>query len=90
MIRRSLPNFCWRRSCIALSAIGDSIVENISFSDVHLTFGGGGTAEEGARRDIPEVAGEYFMLGRMPAYALYARNIRALARCAALFDPLSV
>jgi polygalacturonase len=66
------------RSCIALSAIGDSIVENISFSDVHLTFGGGGTAEEGARRDIPEVAGEYFMLGRMPAYALYARNIRAL------------
>jgi hypothetical protein len=45
---------------------------------VHLTFGGGGTAEEGARRDVPEVAGEYFMLGPIPAYGLYARNARAV------------
>ncbi|HET8655337.1 MAG TPA: glycosyl hydrolase family 28 protein [Longimicrobiaceae bacterium] len=55
-----------------------SVFENISFCDVHLTFGGGGTAAEGAVRDVPEVAGEYFMLGRMPAYALFARNARAL------------
>ncbi len=66
------------RSCIALNAVADSIVENISFNDVHLNFGGGGTAEEAARRDLPQIAGEYFMLGPMPAYALYARNIRAL------------
>jgi hypothetical protein len=53
-------------------------VENISFSDVHLTFGGGGTAEEAGRRDLPEVAGEYFMLGPMPAYGLYARRARGV------------
>ena len=65
-------------NCITLNAVGGSIVENITFDDVHLTFGGGGTAEDAARRDLPEIAGEYFMLGSMPAYALYARNVRAL------------
>jgi polygalacturonase len=65
-------------SCIVLNAVGNAVVENISFSDVHLTFGGGGTAEEAARRDLPEVAGEYFMLGPMPAYGLYARRARGV------------
>ena len=53
-------------------------MENISLDNIHLTFGGGGTAEEAARRELPEIAGEYFMLGRMPAYGLYARNVRGL------------
>jgi hypothetical protein len=65
-------------SAIVLNAVGDSIVENITFDNVHLTFGGGGTAEEAANRRIPEVAGEYFMLGPIPAYGLYARNARAV------------
>jgi hypothetical protein len=65
-------------SCIVLNSVNDSILENISFDDVHLVFGGGGTAEEGARRDIPQVFGEYFELGPMPAYGLYARNARGL------------
>lgn len=54
------------------------MLENISFSNVHLTFGGGGTAEEAARRDVPKVFGEYFELGPIPAYGLYARNARGL------------
>jgi hypothetical protein len=65
------------RSAIVLNAIDDAVLENISFSDVHLTFGGGGTAEE-ARRDVPKVFGEYFELGPIPAYGLYARNARGL------------
>jgi len=66
------------RSCIVLNSFGDAILENISFNDIHLTFGGGGTAEEAARRDLPLVAGEYFMLGVIPSYGLYARNSRGL------------
>ena len=67
-----------RWSAIGLNAVGGAVLERISFSDIHLTFGGGGTAEDGARRDLPEIAGEYFMLGPMPAYGMYARNARAL------------
>jgi len=65
-------------SCITFNCAGDATMENISLSDIHLTFAGGGTAEEGARRDLPKIAGEYFMLGPMPAYGLYARNVHGL------------
>jgi polygalacturonase len=65
-------------SCITLNCIADATMENISFDDIHLTFGGGGTAEDAARRDLPKIAGEYFMLGPMPAYGFYARNSRGL------------
>ena len=65
-------------SAIVLNNVNDSILENISFDNVHLVFGGGGTAEEGARRDVPEVFGEYFRLGPIPAYGLFARNVRGV------------
>jgi len=65
-------------SAIVLNAVDDSTIENITFDDVHLTFGGGGTAEEGARRDVPQVFGEYFELGPIPAYGLYARNAHGI------------
>ncbi len=65
-------------SCITLNSVGDSVLENISFNNVHLTFGGGGTAEDAARRDLPQIAGEYFMLGPMPAYGFYARNAKGI------------
>jgi hypothetical protein len=61
-------------SWIALNCVGEAKVENISFDNIHLKFGGGGTVEHGARRDLPEIAGEYFHLGPMPAYGIYARN----------------
>ena len=53
-------------------------MENITLDNINLTFGGGGTAEDAARRDLPQIAGEYFMLGPMPAYGLYARNVHGL------------
>lgn len=65
-------------SCITLNCIADATIENISFDNIHLTFGGGGTAEDATRRNLPDVAGEYFMLGPMPAYGFYARNSRGL------------
>jgi len=65
-------------SCITLNCVGDATLDHITFDNVHLIFGGGGTAEEAARRDLPQIAGEYFVLGPMPAYGLYARNVRAL------------
>jgi Glycosyl hydrolases family 28 len=66
------------RSCITLNGVGDEYLEGITMNDIHVTYGGGGTAEEAARRDIPKMAGEYFELGTLPAYGLYARNVRGL------------
>jgi hypothetical protein len=65
-------------SCITLNCVGEATLEEISFDNIHLTFGGGGTAEEAAHRELPQIAGEYFMLGPMPAYGLYVRNARGI------------
>lgn len=67
-----------KHSCITFNCVGGATMENVSVSDVHLVFGGGGTAEDAARRDLPEIAGEYFMLGPMPAYGIYARGVKGL------------
>ena len=66
------------RQCIVLNGVGDEYLEDISFQDVHVTYEGGGTAEEAAR-DVPKMAGEYFEIGTPPAYGIYARNVRGLS-----------
>jgi polygalacturonase len=66
------------RQCIVLNGVGEDMLEDISFTDVHITFEGGGTAEEAANRDVPKKAGEYFEIGTPPAYGLFARNVRNL------------
>jgi hypothetical protein len=67
------------RSCIVLNGVGEEHLEEISFTDVHVTYEGGATAEEAAAvHDVPQKAGEYFELGVLPAYGLYARNVRGL------------
>jgi len=65
------------RSCLVLNGVNDEYLEGITLSDIHIRYEGGGTAEE-ARREIPEMAGEYFEIGTPPAYGLYARNVRGL------------
>jgi hypothetical protein len=65
------------RQCIVLNGVGEDVLENISFQDVHVTYEGGGTTEE-ANREIPKMAGEYFEIGTPPAYGMFARNVRGL------------
>ncbi|HTD22878.1 MAG TPA: glycosyl hydrolase family 28 protein [Terriglobales bacterium] len=74
------------KSCIAVNRSGEGVLENISFNDVHVTFAGGGTAEEAAVRDVPKITGEYYETGVLPAYGLYARNVRALTLSNVRFD----
>jgi hypothetical protein len=73
-----------KNSCITLNAMGDYYLENISFTDVHVRYAGGGTAEQAAKRNIPPIAAEYFGVwdtapGGPPAYAMYARNVKGLS-----------
>jgi hypothetical protein len=65
------------KSCIAVNAV-EGVLENISFDNVHVTFAGGGTAEEAAIRDVPKITGEYYEDGVLPAYGMFARNVRGL------------
>ena len=65
-------------SCIILNGMDAGFLENISFSDVHVTFPGGGTAEHAAVRDVPKIASEYYEIGVPPACGLFARNVRGL------------
>ncbi|WPU94340.1 glycosyl hydrolase family 28 protein [Mucilaginibacter sabulilitoris] len=65
-------------SCVVLNGVDKGFLEHISFDDVHITFPGGGTAEQAAVRDVPKVAGEYYQIGVPPAYGMYARNVRGL------------
>jgi hypothetical protein len=75
------------RQCIVLNCVGDSFLEEIALSDVHVTYSGGGTAEEAAR-EIPPVAGEYFEAGTPPAYGLYARKVRGLTLSNVRFEAI--
>jgi hypothetical protein len=65
-------------SCIVLNAIDETYLENISFDNVHVSFPGGGTAEQAAVRNVPKIIGEYYQMGIPPAYGMYARNVRGL------------
>jgi len=75
------------RQAIVLNALEGTSIEDVSFSNVHITYEGGGTLEE-ARREIPQVAGEYFEIGTPPAYGLYARNVHGLRMNDVQFDVL--
>ncbi len=72
-----------KNSCITLNAMGEYYLENISFTDVHVKYAGGGTAEQ-ASKVVPNEAAEYFGVwnhapGGPPAYGMYARNVRGLS-----------
>jgi len=75
------------RTCINLTAVDGQFIEGISFSNIHITFPGGGTSEEAANQQVIQTSGnEYFQFGVLPAYALYARNVRGLRLDNARFD----
>ena len=77
--RQALPGE--ERQCISICGIPGHPVEGVTLSDIHVTYPGGGTREEAARRDLPELEDqypEYFMFGVLPAYGLYARHVEGL------------
>ncbi len=71
-----------QRSCISITGVPGHPIQGISLSNIHVTFPGGGTALEAARRDVPDMQDtypEYFMFGILPAYGLYAHHVRGLS-----------
>ncbi len=53
----------------------------ITFSNIDVTFPGGGTSEEGARQNVPDLERDYpecYMFGVLPAYGLYVHHATGL------------
>ena len=70
---------CGDTGC-AIAGLADHPIEGLSVENVRLTFAGGGTGAQ-ARRDIPELPGnypEFSMFGKLPAYGFYCRHVKNL------------
>ena len=79
-----------RLSCISITGKTGHPIEGVSFTDVHITYAGGGSREHAGRRNVPELdfetTPEYFRFGILPAYGLYARHVRDLTLNNVSFD----
>jgi len=64
----------------AISGLPEAAIENVTLSNVRLSFEGGG-AKADAARAIPEMPTdypEYRMFGKLPAYGFYCRHVKGL------------
>jgi polygalacturonase len=64
----------------AISGLPEAKIENVTLSNIRLTFEGGGTKAD-AGREIPEKPAdypEYSMFGKLSAYGLYCRHVKDL------------
>ena len=64
----------------AISGLPEAKIENLTLSNVRLSFEGGGTKAD-AEREIPEKTADYpehSMFGRLSAYGLYCRYVKGL------------
>lgn len=64
----------------AIAGLPNANIENLSLSDIRLSFAGGGTTQDAAQSvpEEPDKYPEYAMFGKLPAYGLYCRHIRGL------------
>ncbi|MGC8638589.1 MAG: glycoside hydrolase family 28 protein [Isosphaeraceae bacterium] len=69
------------KSCISITGTPHTRPRDITFSNMDITFPGGGTAEEAARRDVPDLERdypEYMIFGVLPAYGLYLHHAQGI------------
>lgn len=77
------------KSCISITGLPGHPIEGITLSNIHITFPGGGTAEDAAKRNLPDHPDEYpeyNMFGVLPAYGLYAHHVKGLVLNNVQFD----
>jgi hypothetical protein len=78
-----------QRQCISIFGIPGHPIERVALSNIQVTFPGGGTREDAAKREMKEledVYPEYFLWGVLPAYGLYARHVNGLSLDNVRFD----
>lgn len=69
------------KSCISITGTPQTKPRAITLSDIDISFPGGGTAQEAARRDVPDLERDYpecFIFGVLPAYGLYVHHAQGI------------
>ena len=73
------------RLCSAVVSRPETPIEDVSFTNIHLTFPGGGTVDQASRLDVGELleAFEYLKWavpfdGELPASVLYLRHVKGV------------
>lgn len=62
---------------ISITGTSKTRPKQITFSNIDLTYTGGGTAAQGARREVPDLDRHYpeiYIFGELPAYAIYMHH----------------
>ena len=64
----------------AIAGLPEAAIENLTLSNLRLSFEGGGNKIDAARPipEEPTAYPEYKMFGKLPAYGLYCRHIKGL------------
>jgi hypothetical protein len=64
----------------AISGLGEAAIENVTLSNLRLSFEGGGTKADAVREipEKPEAYPEYSMFGKLPSYGFYCRHVKGL------------
>ncbi len=64
----------------AISGLPEAVIENVTLSNIRLSFEGGGTKQDAGRAvpEKPKDYPEYSMFGRLPAYGFYCRHVKGL------------
>ena len=64
----------------AISGLPSHAIENVTLSNLRLSFEGGGTKQDAVRMvpEKPTAYPEYSMFGRLPAYGFYCRHVKGL------------
>ena len=63
---------------ISITGTSKTRPEQITFSNIDITFNGEGTAAQGAIRNVPDMERAYpemYMFGELPAYGLYMHHV---------------
>lgn len=75
----------YKRLCSAVVSLPGTRIEDVSFTNIDLTFPGGGTAEQASRVDVGELLESFDYLkwavpfdGELPASALYLRHVKGV------------
>lgn len=64
----------------AISGLPEAKIEDVTLSNLRLSFEGGGTKADAGRAvpEKPDAYPEFWMFGKLPTYGLYCRHIRGL------------